>query len=53
VRFENSCDKKSINEKDVVDFGGILVSQELKRVKYIYNIVGLISDICKKEFPIQ
>lgn len=53
VRFENSCDKKSINEKDVIAFGGILVSQELKRIKYIYNIVELISNICKKELPVK
>lgn len=49
VRFEKSCDKKSINEKDVVAFGGIIIKQELKRVKYVYDVVGLLADIRKLE----
>lgn len=37
-RFVNSTEKKSINIDDVVCFGGILIPQNIKRTKYIYNM---------------
>lgn len=38
LRFAESTDKVSINLKDVIEFGGILIPQELKKVKYKYQI---------------
>lgn len=42
-------DKKSFNEKDVVEAGAYLVSQTLKRTKYDFDIAGFISDMKNKK----
>ena len=47
--FVDSTEKKSINEKDIVDLGGILINQKLKKVNYSYDIEHMISDINKTE----
>ena len=39
--FLSENDKKSINEKDVIKYKGILVEKERKRTQYIYNIEKL------------
>jgi len=36
-KFIESTTKKSINIKDVIDFGGILIPQRRKKVKYVYD----------------
>lgn len=36
-RFTSSTEKKSINEKDVIEYGGVLIPQRLKKVKYVYD----------------
>lgn len=41
-------DKKSFNENDVVNNGGYLIEQKLKRVKYTYNIEGFVKEMQKK-----
>lgn len=46
--FNNNTDKKSINEKDIVEHGAILVNQKLKRTKYGYHIKTLLEDIVEK-----
>lgn len=40
-----SANKGSINEKDVVYNGGLLIDQELIRVKYDFNIEKMLHDI--------
>lgn len=40
--------KKSFNESDVVDKGGMLISQTLKRVKYKYDVRKFIDDLQNK-----
>lgn len=40
--------KKSINKKDVVTYGGILVEQNKKRTHYSYNINKMFSDLNKE-----
>jgi len=42
-----SCDKGSINETDIINNGGILVDQQLKKVAYNYNIEKMLNDIIK------
>ncbi len=38
MSWYNSVDKKSINEKDIVNLSPVVVSKELKRTRYRYNI---------------
>ena len=38
LKFVESTDKKSINIKDIIEFGGILIPQELKKIKYRYDV---------------
>lgn len=45
VRFRDSTNKKSINKKDIIDFNGIILEQELKRTRYFYRIDKLIENI--------
>lgn len=44
--FVRSTTKKSINAKDVVDWGGVLIPQEKKRVHYRYDLSVLWEDKC-------
>lgn len=44
-RFNITTDKKSINEKDVKDFNGIEIRNEIKKVKYTYFINELLEKI--------
>jgi penicillin-binding protein-related factor A (putative recombinase) len=44
-RFNEGTEKKSINEKDVQEFGGIGIRSEIKRVRYKYFIGELIEKI--------
>lgn len=44
-RFLENSNKKSINEKDIIEYKGILVTKVIKRVKYIYNIKELLNKI--------
>lgn len=44
-KWLKSTNKSSINEKDVSFNGGILIRQEVIRVKYHFNIEKLIKDI--------
>lgn len=47
LKFTNSSNKKSFNEKDVVINNGILINKILKRTTYDYNIDKLIVDCVK------
>ena len=38
VSFTDNTAKKSINIKDVEEYGGIIIPQHLKKVKYLYDI---------------
>ena len=38
-------DKKSINKLDVVQYGGIKLSQKIKRTRYTYDINKMIQDV--------
>lgn len=44
----NSLDKKSFNEKDLLENNLYLIGQTIKRVKYDFHIERFIKDIQKK-----
>jgi recombination protein U len=44
-KFNESNAKKSINENDVIKYGGLLVPQKLKKVRYRYDIDKMIEMI--------
>jgi recombination protein U len=44
-KFNEGTEKKSINEKDVIEYGGLLVPQTLKKVRYKYDIDKMIEMI--------
>ena len=46
-RFYQTTTKKSINENDMLEFGCVLISQELKKVKFNYDIEKMLTDIEK------
>lgn len=48
-RFLKENDKKSINKKDVVEYGAIEIDKTLKKVHYKYNIEKLLDDIIMRE----
>ena len=43
--FLVESDKHSINKVDVVQYGGVRLTQKLKRTRYTYDIKKMISDI--------
>lgn len=43
--FLLESDKKSINEKDIIKYKGILIDKTKKKVNYMYNIQKLLEDI--------
>lgn len=45
MKFLSNSTKKSINEKEVVDFGGIMIKRTLKKVHYSYDIYDLLLKI--------
>ena len=47
--FNMNTIKKSINEKDVIEHGGILIGQRKKKVRYSYDIDKMIEDIVREE----
>ena len=49
LKFNEQSGKKSINENDVINYGGIVIPQELKRVKYRYDIKFLTEVVSKDE----
>jgi recombination protein U len=48
VRFLNATDKKSINEKDVIEYGGIIIQKQKKKIHYKYDVLGLLSRITER-----
>ncbi len=46
-RFTKETTKKSINEKDLIEYGAIVVKQTLKKVRYRYDISFLWDGECK------
>lgn len=49
ILFSESTNKKSINMRDVVDFGGIEIISSKKRTRYRYDVNNLIEEILKNE----
>lgn len=43
--FQNNNDKKSINEKDVINYGGILIKKNKKKVNYKYDIIDILNGV--------
>jgi len=43
-KFNDNTDKKSINEKDVIEHNGIFIKSEIKRVRYKYYINEFIEN---------
>lgn len=46
--FLKTNSKKSINENDVVQYGGVLIDKKLLKVNYRYDILNLIKFIMEK-----
>lgn len=44
-RFYEQTDKKSINEKNIITFGGIKIDKRIKKVNYSYDVVSLLNKI--------
>lgn len=44
-RFVNSTSKKSINEKDILKFNGVIIPQRKKKVRYVYDINFLMNEV--------
>ena len=49
LEFTGQTEKKSINEKDIVNSGGIIIKQKKKRVRFTYDIASFIRDATKRE----
>ena len=45
MRFLTESDKKSINEKDVIEYNGVVVESRLLQVNYRYNLVKLFDSL--------
>jgi penicillin-binding protein-related factor A (putative recombinase) len=45
LRFYNSIDKKSINEKDVIEYRGLLIEKKLLRTNYRYDITKFLLEL--------
>lgn len=43
--FLKQTEKKSINEKDVIEFNGIIIEQKIRKVSYIYDVKKILIDI--------
>lgn len=52
-KFSSETTKKSINMKDIIQYGGIETEGRIKRVRYKYNIKKLIEDIRNGEDKYQ
>ena len=46
--FLQENDKKSINEKDIIKYNGILIEKEKKRIYYKYNIKKMCIEIIER-----
>lgn len=50
--FMEETTKKSINEEDVVSYGGIKIDSRLKQVRSFYNVAKLCEEVISKESDI-
>ena len=41
----NNTEKVSINEKDIINYGGIKITKTRKKVNYTYDIKTLLEEI--------
>lgn len=48
MNFFNVTDKRSINEKDVINYKGIKINKTLKRTRFSYDIESLLKNIIKE-----
>jgi len=48
MKFWTNTPKKSINENDVIEYGGFLIANEKKKVTHVYDI-GSVIDYMKEE----
>lgn len=46
--FLSETDKKSINEKDIIKYKGIMVSKIKKKVNFSYNLQELLQKISER-----
>lgn len=49
VRFIGDTEKKSISKDDVVKYGGLIIPQRKKKVKYTYDISELLKGVVTSE----
>lgn len=45
MEFYNSTTKFSINEKDIIEYKGVLIESKLLKIRYRYNVEKLLNDI--------
>ena len=45
--FLNETTKSSINQKDIINYGGLIVEGEIKKVRWKYNINKMVDDLNK------
>lgn len=48
LKFLKDNEKKSINEKDVIEYNGILINQTKNKVTYSYDIIDLFDRITQR-----
>lgn len=48
LEFAESTKKKSINRNDIIKFGGVLIPQKKKKIKYVYDVEILLKGVDEK-----
>jgi len=49
MKFLNNVNKKSINEKDILEYGGFIIEKKIKKVNYTYDIKNMIENIISRK----
>ena len=47
MRFYNNTSKFSINEKDIIEYEGVLIESKLLKVRYRYNVEKLLNELIR------
>lgn len=47
MNFYNNTSKFSINEKDIVEYEGVLIESKLLKVRYRYNVEKLLNELIR------
>lgn len=47
MQFYNDTNKFSINEKDIIEYEGVLIESKLLKVRYRYNVEKLLNELIR------